>query len=103
MFRSFLESIFARSGGLDLISECLEIDCQGADDLFLVVYDQDSGMLIHLLRSLRESRTGTSIRGTGLKPITMVAPPPGVSSMSSSWSIASSKPRATARPSPTPL
>ena len=69
---------------LDVVIARAEIRRERAPDLRLVVDDEDAG----------HSATG--------RRATMVSPPPGVSSASISPPIASRKPFATARPSPTP-
>ena len=74
----------ARAGEVDLVAAGPEVDAERAQDLRLVVDDEDAG------------------HGAACRRRTTVSPPPGVSSTSISPPIASTKPLATARPSPTP-
>ena len=78
------ERRLAGLGEVDVVAACAEVGRERAQDLGLVVDDEDAR------HSAARSRA------------TMVSPPPGVSSASISPPIASTKPFATARPSPTP-
>ena len=76
-----------RSAQVDVVAAGPQVDPERAQDLRLVVDDEDACHRAPLRRRRRRS----------------VSPPPGVSSTASSPPIASTNPRATARPSPTPV
>ena len=78
------ERRLARAGEVDRVAPRAEVGRERTEDLRLVVDREDPR------HSAARSRA------------TIVSPPPGVSSASSSPPIASTKPFATARPSPTP-
>ena len=90
----------AVGGDVDLVVAGAQVDPQGAQDLRLVVDDEDAGH-VRLLRPRRARPVGGR-RAAGSAAI-MVSPPPGVSSGSSVPPIASARPRDRARPSPTPV
>ena len=72
-------------GEVDVVAARAQVRAERAQDLRLVVDDEDAASF-----------------GSPAGAATMVSPPPGVSSTSISPPIASTKPFATARPSPTP-
>src|SRR5581483_3990788 len=97
-----------------LVRAGLEIDHQGADDLGFVVDHEHPGhagppFAVESTGPSAAGRTGGSGRsarcaaGAAGRLSTMVRPPPGVSSATRLPPIASTNPRATARPRPTPV
>ena len=83
--RRDLQRPLAVGRGLDVVAPRAQVRAQAAEDLRFVVDDQDAR------------------HGSALNASTIVSPPPGVSSTSTSPPIASTNPRATARPRPDPV
>src|SRR3990170_7494048 len=97
-----VQCLFASACGVDLVAEGLEVNGESPHDLGLVV-DYENALLVgHPRPSERLVVVGRCAARAGLRAITMVVPPPGVSSMRSSLPMASRKPLDTAKPSPTP-
>ena len=112
------QRLLAGGGQVDLVLAGAQVGGQGPPDLRLVVDHQHAGHGRACSRGHgrgrgrgRTGRLATGRRsarrrrwpGGPRSEITVVSPPPGVSSRISSPSMASVKPRATARPSPTPV
>src|SRR5262249_42297183 len=87
MMTGELQRLLAVGCKVDFVPARAEVDRQRAQDLRLVVDDETSAH---------------ACVAAGMR-ITIVTPPPGVSSISISPPMASTKPRATASPRPTPL
>ena len=84
--RRKVERVLAVGREVDVVAARPQVDAERAQDLRLVVDHQDAGH-----------------DGETSRPMSMVTPPPGVSSTMIVPPIASTNPRATARPSPTPV
>src|SRR5262249_52199301 len=113
-----LQRLPAGGGRVHLVAAHPQVDPQRAQDLRLVVDYQNAGHVASLPPSAaaaggegacpRSRRPGSawpgwpSARAAG-RDMTMVSPPPGVSSGSSVPPMASVSPRDSARPSPTPV
>ncbi len=82
-----VERRLARRREVDLVAAAAQVHAERPQDLRLVVDDQHRGSF------------GAAVAGSST---IIVSPPPGVSSTASSPPMASTKPRATASPSPTP-
>src|SRR6476659_3877111 len=94
-----LEGAPTGSGGDDGVLPRVQVDSQGAQDLRLVIDDQDTS----------HDRSNAVCAGSGMGRVTagseivMVSPPPGVPSGLRVPDMASISPRDKARPRPTPL
>ena len=87
-----IERLLACLGGVDVVAARLQVGGEGTADRRLVVDDEHTRHACSFVTAAAASGRLTII----------VVPPPGVSSTASSPPIASTKPRAIARPSPTP-
>src|ERR1700730_11774597 len=99
----------ARVDEVDVVAPCPEVYAERPKEWKLVVDDEHAAQEIGppastatTDRGSGASSGGSSSEGTG-RLITIVRPPPSVSSTEISPPIASTKPRAPARPSPTPV
>src|ERR1700712_144902 len=111
MIGGLLQSILTRGGQRYLVAARIQVDAQGTPNLRVVVDDQHahqadvdsaSRAAAAVTASSSSGSAGNSSRPPLGRVITMVSPPPGVSSASSVPLMASTKPRDKASPSPTP-
>ena len=105
MVSGLAKGILTARSRVDLITQGFEIDAEGSHDPGFVVDEENPTAVTHArsLRAAPATRPEDEVIGSAtLNSMTMVVPPPGVSSMISSVPIASRSPRETARPKPTP-